>query len=228
MKLSRQFWENQLGEEWTRILQHTLRSEYMEKLMNFLKMEYSLNEIRPSEKSDVFKAFKLCPFENLKVVIIGSDPSCIIQSSGLLMGTKSTQNYLPFQLFAIRKYVEESCGLNIDFDCSLESWCSQGVLLLNTAQTARADRPMSHIRPWNKFITSVIRNINDVSPGTIFLFLGKEGMEFLPLISSNHDILFMNTSNNAEEFNNDIHDYSFKKINLLLESKYGKSGIINW
>lgn len=227
MKLSKNFWINTIGSEWTRILQETLKSDYMNKLMSFLKMEYALNEIRPS-KEDVFKAFKLCPYESLKVVIIGSDPSCIIQSSGLLIGTKSTQNYLPFQLFAIRKYVEESCGLNIDFDCSLESWCDQGVLLLNTAQTSRVDSPMSHVRPWNKFITSVIRNINDTSLGTIFLFLGKEGMEFLPLISSNHDILFMNTSNNAEEFNNDIHDYSFKKINILLEQKYGTESCIKW
>ncbi len=225
MKLTKKFWINQLGERWSMILKDTLRSEYMEKLMNFLKMEYTLNKIRPS-KEDVFLPFKLCPWESLKVVIIGSDPSTVSQSSGLLMGTNSSINYPSPKLFAIRKYIETDYEFKIDFDFSLKSWASQGVLLLNSSLTARKDFPNSHLRPWNKFISNVITEICNYNPGTIFLFLGKEGLQFKDLITNTNDILFLDVSNNNEEFNKDLHSDVFKKIDSLLKLKYGTG--INW
>ena len=73
MQYGKQFWINQLGEKWTNQMQDTLRSPYMDKLMGFLSTEYALNTIMP-EKSKVFLPFKLCPWEDLKVVIIGHEP----------------------------------------------------------------------------------------------------------------------------------------------------------
>ena len=226
MNLTRQFWENQIGIGWCRILKDTLRSEYMTRLMTFLKMEYSIHDIIPV-KEHVFKSFKLCPFESLKIVIIGPSP-IITQSSGLLCGSTSTNTFLSDDLYNIRNGIEKDYGLQIDFDTTLESWAKQGILMLNLSNTIRKDESLNHTKQWNKFITSAIRNINDTAPGTIFLFLGKQGLQFMPLISNNHDILFTNITEDTDSFVNDVRKYSFKQINNLIESKYGAENCIKW
>ena len=87
MKLGKQFWVENLGKGWTMELKDTLKSKYANKLMSFISTEYALNEIKPA-KADVFKAFKLCPWDSLKIVILGSEPFTSTMPNGLAFGDK--------------------------------------------------------------------------------------------------------------------------------------------
>ena len=73
MKLNKEYWMDQLGEGWTSKLRDTLRDPYMEKLMNFLSTEYAMNTVYP-KRENLFKAFKDCPWDKLKVVIVCKEP----------------------------------------------------------------------------------------------------------------------------------------------------------
>lgn len=227
MKRNRQFWENILGRAWTNHLQEILRSDYMDKLMDFLEVEYSLNKISPSNKKEVFNSFKVCPWEDIKVVIIGSDPAFNRSSNGLAFGTNETNIYQNRSSMEIRRSIEKDYGLIVDFDFTLESWGKQGVLLLNSSLTARVNERNSHQRPWNQFVSTIIKEINDYKPGTIFCFWGEDYQNLASLINVRyHDILTAihpNCSSNIQEHWNCDH---FKLINKLLYDKYGEE--ITW
>lgn len=228
MAQSKKFWVEKLGEGWVNALKETLRSPYMDKLTDFLNVQYGKQKIHPS-REDVFNAFKLCPWEDLKVVILGLDPAWDANPNGLAFGTKVANNYPNIALYEIRTAVEQtSNSLCLDFDFSLQSWAKQGVLLLNTSLTAPEFKTGEHKKPWNKFTLSVIQAINDYRPGTIFIIWGDENNELLPMIGPNNEII------------KDVHpvtvgkqhatwcSISFKECNDLLISKYGTEHIINW
>ena len=86
MTLNKQFWVNKLGEGWALKLRDTLKDPYMQKLMEFLQTEYALNTVYP-EKKDVFKAFKACPWDDLKIVILGQDPYYNGDANGMAFAT---------------------------------------------------------------------------------------------------------------------------------------------
>lgn len=224
MDFTKQFWVDRLGLRWTVLLQDTLKSDYMKKLMGFLNTEYALNDVVPQRK-DVFKPFSVCPFEDVKVVIIGLDPSLINRASGLWVGDAGiTGTYPPLRLYDLRRMVEKDYGLQIDFDFSLESWGRQGVLLLNRALTARRGIIESHLRPWDKFTTAVIDVLNQYNPGTIFI-LYDEAQELKSIISNNHEVMLVEYQKDFGDVE-EHYESQFKKCNDLLIAKYGKG--INW
>ena len=228
MQLTKQFWVDRLGEDWTLVLKDTLKSPYMEKLMSFLNVEYALHKIHPSEKRDVFNAFKLCPFNDLKVVIVGTDPSLNIQSNGLCFADSFAVTCPSETLYQIHRRIEIDFdrGLRLDFDSSFESWAKQGVLMLNLALTARKQEPFSHKEPWKRFIKSVLQAINSYRPGTVFLLWGSTACKIIPHLSKNHDVLIsphpIDTQSMADVWETDC----FIQANELLKEKYNE--IINW
>lgn len=228
MAQSKKYWVEQIGEGWTRVLKDTLRDPYMDKLISFLNIEYGKSKIKPN-REDIFNAFKLCQWEDLKVVILGIDSSWDIAPNGLAFGSTITSAYQCIALQEIRKSIEfTNNSLCIDFDFSLESWAKQGVLLLNTSLTAPEYRSQEHRKPWNKFIQNVIIAINDYSPGTIFIVWGDDNNHLLPLIGKNSYLLTdIHPVTAGKEFK-DWHSTTFKECNELLIKLYGKDGKINW
>lgn len=227
-QFTKEFWIERLGKDWTYALKDTLKSPYMDKLMNFLNVEYALHKIHPFEKKDVFNAFKLCPFNDLKVVIIGVDPALNIGSNGLCFADNYTVTYLGETLYQIRHRIETDFdnGLRLDFDSSLESWAKQGVLLLNIALTARRNEPFSHSKPWNRFTMSVFDAINNYRPGTIFMLWGEHAQKLRPYLKNHHDFIYSTHPVESPSLLVNWESDCFLQANKLLKEKYNE--IINW
>jgi len=131
MKFKKQFWVDNLGEKWAMQLKDTLKSEYSDKLMNFITAEYALNKISPSQEN-IFKAYKLCPWESLRIVILDQMPHLSSEANGLAYGDTFTTQFHSPTLSVIHSTIEKqySDGLYLDFDFTMERWAKQGILLL--------------------------------------------------------------------------------------------------
>lgn len=228
MKLGKQFWVENLGKGWTMELKDTLKSKYANKLMSFISTEYALNEIKPA-KADVFKAFKLCPWDSLKIVILGSEPFTSTMPNGLAFGDKYlAQFYSPTtsKIFDCieREYYPE--GFYLDFDFSLEPWAKQGVLLLNRSLTARVIGEEAHKKPWGKFISAVLNSIVEHKHGIIFILWGKEAQLLEPHLGKNNYVLKFNDPKEFVYPAKDWHCPNFKEVDKLLVDLYGET--IKW
>lgn len=178
---SKEFWVKQIGEGWTEHIWSTLSSDRMTGLMNSLEKEYKEHSILP-EKKEVFRAFRECPLEELKVVILGQDPypgriGTFTRATGLAFANRSHLiNSLSPSLQKIVERIEEDNGqLMLSFNPELTQWASQGVLLLNTALTVRERQINSHGALWRGFIESLLPRIPE---SVIFMLWGKQSQGF--------------------------------------------------
>lgn len=228
MKLGKQFWVETLGEKWALELKDTLKSKYSSKLMSFLSTEYALNEIKPA-KADVFNAFTLCPWDSLKVVILGDEPFTSSMPNGLAFGDKFTTQFHSPILTKMYECIEREYypgGFYLDFDFSLEHWAKQGVLLLNRSLTARVTDEGVHRKPWGKFVSAVLNSIVEHKPGTIFILWGKEAQLLAPAISKNNYVLMYDDPRESVYPSKDWHCPNFKEVDKLLMELYGET--IKW
>jgi uracil-DNA glycosylase len=173
MKYGKQFWIDSLGKGWAMQLKDTLKSPYGSKLMEFLDVQYAMNKVYP-HKDYIFSAFKLCPWEDLKIVIIGDAPVTVGSPNGLAYGNDANSMFFGPEVQQIYDCISKeyySDAINLEFDFSLRSWARQGVLMLNTSLTRTNDT--FHSKQWNKFINAVLNAINDHCPGTIFMLWGN-------------------------------------------------------
>lgn len=142
---------------------------------------------------DVFKAFYLCPYNDLKVVMIGQDfyPQKDV-ATGIAFGNFS--NTPEEDLSPSLQVIKEAAinyGVNHNayyFDNSLEDWCKQGVLLLNSALTCRLGQPNSHLLLWRPFISKFLNNLSICHPGLIYVLFGATAKTFKPYIHNGHII----------------------------------------
>jgi uracil-DNA glycosylase len=225
MKLTKQFWVDKLGEGWTMQMKDLLRSPYSQKLIDFLGTEYALNDCVPL-KSDVFNAFKLCSWEEVKIVIIGPEPHSMGGANGLAYGNGSCM-FNTNTICRIYECIEREYrpgGFYLEFDFSLENWAKQGVLLLNMSLTTRTDSPGSHKKPWGKFISEVLNQLNNNKSGIIFIFWTEESKAIIPHIDPKHYVLSNVSPIGAPEYKWECSN--FKEANEILKKRKKKE--INW
>ena len=118
----KKFWVDTLGEGWTEKLKPLLKDPYMDKVLTKVAMDYSILKVYPRNQADVFKAFKLCPYEKLRVVIINTEPN-VFSGLGPLAFSDTTiiaRNYAADQI--VRCLTREYDELRMGFDCSFEHW----------------------------------------------------------------------------------------------------------
>jgi uracil-DNA glycosylase len=126
-----------IEESWKDILKDEFEKPYFSQLTDFVKSEYLQNKIFPPGK-EIFNAFNLCPFDKLKVVIIGQDPyHGPGQAHGLCFSVKEGIDFPP-SLKNIFKEINNDLGIPVPQTGDLSRWASQGVLLLNATLTVRA------------------------------------------------------------------------------------------
>ena len=207
---------------------------YMSSLSTKLHEDYDRYDheldIYPA-KDNVFKAFELTPFENLKVVLLSQDPYI---REGQAMGLSFSVPkgvVVPPSLVAIYKEIEkdlrESTGkFTIPKHGDLTEWAKQGVLLLNAVLTVREGKSASHAGfGWKTFTEAAIRKISDELRGVVFLLWGKDAQSLSPYIDqTKHYILragHPSPLNTSVPFSGCGH---FSKTNELL-AKHDKSPI---
>lgn len=158
---------------WKKVIGEEFGKEYFEKLIQFVKKEYSSKTIYPEGKN-IFRAFELCPFEEVKVVIIGQDPYHGPKQANGLCFSVNDGIPLPPSLQNIYKEIETDLGVARPTKGNLDNWARQGVLLLNATLTVRANTPGSHQHQgWEQFTDAVIRAISAKKENIVFLLWGK-------------------------------------------------------
>lgn len=180
-----------IEKSWGEALRDEFEQPYFAELSGRLHAEKNAGKVIYPPGSQIFKAFELCPLDQVKVVILGQDP---YHGAGQAMGLSfSVPDNIPAppSLKNIFKEIEDDLGIRMSGRPNLEYWARQGVLLLNAVLTVRAGEPTSHSAiGWQKFTDSVIKTISDKKEGVVFLLWGNYARSKAPLIDSQkHHIL---------------------------------------
>jgi uracil-DNA glycosylase len=161
-----------IEESWKSRLNGEFKQEYFIRLSSFVRKEYMTKDIFPPG-SLIFNAFNLCPFDKIKVVIIGQDPyHGPGQAHGLCFSVREGIEFPP-SLINIFREIESDLGYKPLPTGNLERWAVQGVLLLNAILTVRAHQAGSHQnKGWEEFTDAVIRLINNDKENIVFFLWG--------------------------------------------------------
>ena len=157
---------------WKAKLSGEFEKEYFKTLTEFVREEYRTTEVFPPGNK-IFNAFDLCPFDRVRVVIIGQDPYHNHgQAHGLCFSvTDGTE--VPPSLVNIFRELNRDLGVPVPKSGNLERWAGQGVLLLNAILTVRAHRALSHQnRGWERFTDAAISALNRERENLVFLLWG--------------------------------------------------------
>ncbi len=162
-----------IEESWKKALENEFGKAYFKELSNFVKDEYKTHKIYPQPK-DIFRAFDMCPFEKVKVVIIGQDPyHGVHQANGLSFAVHEGIQ-IPPSLKNIFKEIKNDLGIEPIQNGDLSRWATQGVLLLNATLTVRASSPGSHQnKGWEEFTDTAIKALSDQREHVVFMLWGN-------------------------------------------------------
>ncbi|MCK5609765.1 uracil-DNA glycosylase [Candidatus Pacearchaeota archaeon] len=179
-----------IDSSWKAVLQGEFDKPYFEGLTNFVKQEYQTKNIFPPPK-DIFKAFDLCPFDRVEVVVLGQDPYHGPNQAHGLCFSVNQGIPTPPSLVNIYKEIHADLGKPIPSHGNLEHWATQGVLLLNATLTVVAHNAGSHQKKgWEEFTDVVIQTISDKKEHVVFLLWGAFAQSKSVLIDqSKHLIL---------------------------------------
>jgi len=170
-----------IAKSWNKILKPEFEKPYFKELTNFVKEEYNTTTCFP-KGNQIFEAFNLCDFNNLKVVIIGQDPyHGVDQAHGLCFSVNEGIKHPP-SLINIFKEIATDLKIEYPQSGNLERWAKQGVLLLNATLTVRAHNAGSHQKKgWEKFTDAIISKISEEKKEVVFLLWGgfakKKGLK---------------------------------------------------
>lgn len=161
-----------LHPSWKQELEKEFDKEYFQNLTKFVKEEYMLHTCFPKD-NQIFNAFDQCPFQEVKVVILGQDPyHGVGQANGLCFSVNDAVA-MPPSLINIFKELETDLGIPFPETGNLERWAAQGVLLLNATLTVRAHQAGSHQKKgWETFTDAVIGTLSRKRTNIIFLLWG--------------------------------------------------------
>jgi uracil-DNA glycosylase len=158
---------------WKQVLREEFDKPYFGELANFVRDEYKNKKVFPPPK-DIFKAFDLCPFDKVKVVILGQDPyHNEAQAHGLCFSVNHGTP-MPPSLINIYKEIQSDIGGQTPGHGNLEHWAKQGVFLLNAILSVVAHMPASHQnKGWETFTDEVMRQVSDGKEHVVFMLWGN-------------------------------------------------------
>lgn len=213
---------------WQKWLDGEFNKQYFSELVDFVKKEYATNTCYPPGPQ-IFNAFNLCPFDKVKVVIIGQDP---YHEPGQAHGLSfSVNDGVPFppSLVNIFKEISDDLGKPMPSSGDLTRWAKQGVLLLNATLTVRAHQAASHQRKgWETFTDAAIKALNDHRDHLVFILWGGYARSKAPLIDKSRHLVLQSvhpsplSANRGGWFGN----HHFSQANIYLR-QWGQ-GEIEW
>jgi uracil-DNA glycosylase len=179
-----------IHESWLPVLAEEFEKPYFKKLISFVKEEYGKQEVYPPGPQ-IFHAFEKCPYDQVKVVILGQDPYHGRGQANGLAFSVNDQVRIPPSLLNIFKEIKSDLGKDMPATGNLERWAEQGVLLLNATLTVRANTAGSHQKQgWEEFTDTVIQKLSEQKEHLVFLLWGAYAQRKAELIDgSKHLIL---------------------------------------
>lgn len=163
----------QIEDSWKQVLQPEFDKPYFDILTSFVRREYATKQCFPPGNL-IFNAFNSCPFDRVRVVIIGQDPYHDVgQAHGLCFSVNEGID-IPPSLENIYKELHRDLGLPIPSSGNLQHWADQGVLLLNATLTVEAHHPGSHQnKGWEELTDAAIQALNMQREHIVYMLWGS-------------------------------------------------------
>lgn len=207
-----------LPESWRAALLEEFSRPYFEQLMAFVAQERAEHPVYPPEE-DVFNAFKLAPYDKVKVLLLGQDPyHGTGQAHGLCFSVKPGVKPPPSLANMFRE-------LKTDLDCKIPNngdlvpWAEQGILLLNAVLTVRAHEANSHKdKGWEKFTDAAIMALNERPEPVVFALWGAYAQKKAKLINPTKNPILTAAHPSPLSAVKFFGSKPFSKINAALES----------
>ncbi|HMA64860.1 MAG: uracil-DNA glycosylase [Fibrobacterota bacterium] len=174
---------------WKKRLKSEIESDYFRELMVFVDDECAKHTIfPPSDK--IFNAFNLCPFDSVKIVILGQDPyHGEGQAHGLCFSVNDGVQHPP-SLVNIFKEIKRDLNIPVPSSGNLERWARQGVLLLNATLTVRTKQAGSHQkRGWETFTDAAIKLLAQEKKHCVFMLWGSYAHKKGEVIPNEHHLV---------------------------------------
>jgi uracil-DNA glycosylase len=173
-----------LSSSWQQVLRSELEQPYFQQLQAFLATERQTQTIFPPV-ADVFTAFQLTAYAQVKVLVLGQDPYHDDRQAHGLCFSVNPGIKPPPSLANIYKELQADLNCPIPNHGYLAAWAKQGILMLNTVLTVQAHNPNSHKNQgWEKFTDAVISKVNDKPDPVIFVLWGAYAQKKLALIDT--------------------------------------------
>lgn len=164
--------EVKIESSWKRALAAEWDKPYFKSLTDFVRAEYGSKQCFPPARR-IFAAFDACPFDDVKVVILGQDPYHDVGQANGLSFSVNPGMPLPRSLVNIFRELHDDIGCPMPVDGDLSRWARQGVLMLNSTLTVEAHRPTSHNgRGWEEFTDEVIMRLAHDREHLVFILWG--------------------------------------------------------
>ncbi len=163
----------QIEDSWKQVLQPEFDKPYFDILTSFVRREYATKQCFPPGKL-IFNAFNSCPFDRVRVVIIGQDPYHDVGQAHGLCFSVNEGIAIPPSLENIYKELHRDLGLPIPTSGNLQHWADQGVLLLNATLTVEAHHPGSHQnKGWEELTDAAIQALNTQRDHIVYMLWGS-------------------------------------------------------
>ncbi|MBO7467379.1 MAG: uracil-DNA glycosylase [Bacteroidaceae bacterium] len=174
---------------WQAVLQEEFDKDYFAKLTDFVRSEYARTTIYPPARQ-IFNAFDHCPFDKVRVVIIGQDPYHEQGQANGLCFSVAPGVQMPPSLVNIFKEIQSDLGKPFPENGDLTRWANQGVLLLNATLTVQEHYAASHQnRGWEEFTDAVIRILCEKREHLVFILWGAYAQKKGAFIDSSRHLV---------------------------------------
>jgi uracil-DNA glycosylase len=215
-----------IEESWKQVLNKEFEKPYFIELIKFLKNEIQQGKTVFPRGSQIFEAFRLTPFNNVKVVILGQDPYHNIGQAHGLSFSVPKGIVPPPSLINIYKELNSDLAIVKSINGDLSHWAEQGVFLLNAILTVEAHKAGSHQKKgWEEFTNAVISKINQFKENVVFILWGKFAQSKAMLIdSSKHKIIKSAHPSPLSAYNGFFGSKPFSQTNQYLSTN-GKNPI---
>ena len=205
-----------LEASWEEHLRGEIKKPYFTELVEKLNSEYE-NEVCYPSKKLIFNAFNLCPFDKVRVVVLGQDPYYRKEQATGLSFSVPKGIKLPPSLRKIYKEIHSDLGKPIPTSGDLTRWAKQGVLLLNATLTVRAHEANSHqALGWQNFTDAAIKALNKNHEHIVFMLWGNNAKKKKNLIDTNRHCIIESYHPAARQ------KYKFKKHQFTCCNAYLK------
>ena len=212
---------------WKNTLKDEFEKDYFTQLVDFVKNEYRSHTVYPPG-SKIFNAFDHCPFDKLKVVILGQDPyHGPNQAHGLCFSVNDGVTFPP-SLINIFKEIQNDTGSPIPKSGNLERWADQGILLLNATLTVQAHQAGSHQRKgWEQFTDAVINSVATKKENIVFILWGAYAQKKAAFVDRDKHLVLESVHPSPLSASRGFFgNHQFSKTNQYL-TDHGKTPI-NW